>query len=195
MSAAAAIMDPGNVAAMSDDDLFALVPYDGSDLVEQERRTNPTYTAERLRQNEPMRYETIVRGLREGLSIAAVRKTNKCSNGLIYAIIDRMPGGRDAYHARVAGKLKDLAHICADSLLESIADEKDNVKKAIVLGVAVDKYLAISGQPQLVVEHKVTIDHSEMERFNEKLRAAREQLTSMKQAPGRVIDVEEGAAA
>ena len=191
----AAIMDPASVASMSDEDLFALVPYDGSDLAKMEARTNPTYTAERLRVNEPVRYETIRRGIEQGLSIASIRRTNRCSNGLIYAIIDRMPGGREAYHAKVAGKLKDLAHICVDSLVETIADEKDPVKRAIVLGVAVDKYMALSGQPQLVVEHKVTIDQNQMEEYNAKLRAAREQLASMRQASGRVIEAEEVPAA
>jgi len=194
MSESTTIMDPGTVAAMSDDDLFALVPYDGTDLEEQERRTNPTYTAERVRINEPIRYETIRRGLEQGLTIASIRRSHKCGNGLIYAILDRMPGGRDAYRDRLAGKLRDLAHLCADGLLETIGDEKDSVKKGIVMDQAIRGYLSISGQPQLTVEHKVTIDTTEMEKFNEKLRAAREQLATMKQATGRVIDAEEVAA-
>lgn len=183
----ALMAEPGNVEGMSDDDLFALVPYDGTDLEKYEKETNPRYTAERLRANEPIRYETIRRSLLEGQTIGVIRRTNKCGNGVIYAILDRMEGGREAYRARCAGKMKDVAHLCADLLLEKLHEEKDVMKIGVVMGIATDKTLALSGQPGLVVEVRHTIDATAEEAFNAKLARAREELAQRK-VTGRVVE-------
>lgn len=172
---------PDDLRNQSDDDLFALVPLD-ADWQDVERMTTPVHTARRLRTNEPMRYETLRRALECGAAITTLATSHKVGIHTLYAIIDAEFGGRDKYHAGLAGKFKAASNMGVDKVMELLPDEKDLMKVGIVTGIMADKALALSGSPQLVIEHRHTSDDG-VRKLTEMIEAARERI-----AQGRVVE-------
>lgn len=186
MNAAVALPPPPALAVvpaeMSDDDLFALIP-EGNDWTQYEQKTTAPHTAQRLKKNDPFKYETLKRAIHAGAALKTLARTHKVGINTLYAIIDAELGGQDKYHQRLAGKFKMAMNLGVDTVIEMMPNAASLTEASIATGVMADKALALAGLPTAIVEVRHTVDNGEMEKFNAELanlraaRAAREAVT------------------
>lgn len=166
---------------MSNEDLFALVSAD-DDWRVLERKTSPEHTGQRLKANEPLRYEQCRRLLDKGVELLVIADCMEVGVNTLYAIIEADLGGQAEYNKTLADRFAKVANLGAARMIQLIPHEKSLVAVSMATGVAFDKMQAAKGAPGLVVEHRVTVHQEHIDKINAMVAEAQERLTQ-----GRVV--------
>jgi hypothetical protein len=128
--------------------------------------TNPSSDHNASRISEE-RKEAVRELLRAGRGIDEIAKLQRMSPNNVMAIKRSMPestGLNDEFKAATVRNLKSFVQQASQKLV----DELDNLHVSqipIAMGIAIDKIQALQDQPQAVVEHRFSIDHSSLDRL------------------------------
>ncbi len=175
-------------ADMTDDQLFQLIPL-GEDWSEYEDKTTPRHTAQRLKSNDPVKFETLRRALEAGSAITTLARSHKVGVNTLYAIIEAELGGREAYHASLAKKFKTAANMGVDKVMELMPSCGDLMQAGIVTGIMADKAMLLAGAPTLIVEHRHTDGPAAAQKLQEMIDEGF-RLIEERKVQGRVVDGE-----
>lgn len=153
-----------------------------SDKWEQpETALGPAHTGNYFRERDPIKYAAVLEALRGGAHVTTVAKVYKISVNTVYGMIDRELGGREKWNAGLLDKLRTVASLGAERLIDLLPDCKDIKSASIVVGIAAEKVAMLSGLPTSISEVRHTVDTSALEEFNQR-------LTELRAARGRVVE-------
>lgn len=128
--------------------------------------TNPSSDHNASRISEE-RKEAVRELLRAGRGIDEIARLQRMSPNNVMAIKRTMPettGLQDEFKASTVRNLKSFVQQASQKLV----DELDNLHVSqipIAMGIAIDKIQALQDQPQAVVEHRFSIDHTSLDRL------------------------------
>lgn len=127
-------------------------------LFAEDEAEHHEFTGARLFARDPERYQTIVSLLAENLGILRIARLMKVSPNTVMAIRDREEHQVDIVKERVAKLCRGAAQMCAEGILEDLANESKRAKvsardKAVILGIMVEKYQLLTGGATGRLEH------------------------------------------
>ena len=113
----------GPAQVSPDEDMFALVPAD-ADWSVMEAHTSPRHTAERMRVNDPQKYDILKRALQGGATISGLALSHKVGSHTLYAIIERDLGGLAQFNSQRAQGWRNVANLCVERAHELVPKAK-----------------------------------------------------------------------
>lgn len=119
-----------------------------------------SYTGERLRREEPEKYERIVGMLAMGHTYRQIRAETGVDMRVIGAI-NHNNGGQSAVAKRIAQNLRTFAVDAAEELAERGVDKIGLNNIAFPLGIAIDKAQLLSGSATVITESRVITSSAE----------------------------------
>jgi len=171
----------------ADEDMFALVPVD-ADWAVVEAHTSPRHTSERMRANDPVKYDILKRALQGGATISGLAHSHKVGIHTLYAIIERDLGGLAQFNQQRAQGWRNVANLCVERAHELVPKAKSLTELGMLGGIAEDKAAMLSGTPGLVVRHE-HVSVSAREEMEAVINSMKEEA---RQAQGRVVEMEGG---
>jgi transposase-like protein len=132
------------------------------------------------------RYQAIVRALGEGISVRAICRAFGVSHHTVAVIREREAGLIATEKTAVTMRLRRIVRLTTERLEEALeADELPVQSLPVVLGISVDKLMALEGAPTQVVEIRREADGASIKRAFAELAAA----AATRQSAGSVVDV------